>query len=144
MNLNTTSVRRANSIAFDVREAGRNVEVNGKKVNQPGTLKSVKAIGWYIEEYGIAQISMNLTNINITPVHIAFDEVCKSAEKRGIRVTGSELVGLIPLKAMTDAGKYFLKKQKRSTGVSEKELIRIAVKSMGWTSCLILNRKKKL
>lgn len=131
VNLNTTSVRRANSIAFDVREAGRNVEVNGKKVNQPGTLKSVKAIGWYIEEYGIAQISMNLTNINITPVHIAFDEVCKSAEKRGIRVTGSELVGLIPLKAMTDAGKYFLKKQKRSIGVSEKELIRIAIKSMG-------------
>lgn len=131
VNLNTTSTRRANAIAFDVREAGRNIEVDGKKVNQPGTLKSVKAIGWFIEEYGVAQISMNLTNINITPVHIAFDEVCKKATERGIRVTGSELVGLIPLKAMTDAGKYFLLKQQRSTGVSEKELIKIAIKSMG-------------
>ncbi len=131
INLNTTSTRRANAIAFDVREAGRNVEENGVKVNKPGTFKSVKAIGWYIEEYGIAQISMNLTNINITPVHIAFDEVCKRAEARGIRVTGSELVGLVPLKSLTDAGKYFLKKQQRSTGVSEKELIKIAVKSMG-------------
>lgn len=131
INLNTTSTRRANAIAFDVREAGRNVEIDGKKVNQPGTLKSVKAIGWYIEEYGVAQISMNLTNINITPVHVAFDEVCTRATARGIRVTGSELVGLIPLKAMTDAGKYFLRKQKRSTGVSEKELIKIAIKSMG-------------
>jgi len=131
VNLNTTSTRRANAIAFDVREAGRTVEVDGKKVNQPGTLKSVKAIGWFIEEYGVAQISMNLTNINITPVHIAFDEVCKKATARGIRVTGSELVGLIPLKAMTDAGKYFLLKQQRSTGVSEKELIKIAIKSMG-------------
>jgi len=131
INLNTTSTRRANAIAFDVREAGRNVEVDGKKVNQPGTLKSVKAIGWFIEEYGVAQISMNLTNINITPVHIAFDEVCTKATARGIRVTGSELVGLIPLKAMTDAGRYFLQKQQRSTGVSEKELIRIAIKSMG-------------
>lgn len=131
INLNTTSTRRANAIAFDVREAGRNIEVDGKKINQPGTLKSVKAIGWFIEEYGVAQISMNLTNINITPVHIAFDEVCSKATARGIRVTGSELVGLIPLKAMTDAGKYFLQKQHRSTGVSEKELIRIAIKSMG-------------
>lgn len=131
INLNTSSTRRANAIAFDVREAGRNIEVDGKKVNQPGTLKSVKAIGWFIEEYGVAQISMNLTNINITPVHIAFDEVCTKATARGIRVTGSELVGLIPLKAMTDAGRYFLQKQKRSTGVSEKELIKIAVKSMG-------------
>lgn len=131
INLNTTSTRRANAIAFDVREAGRNVEIDGKKVNQPGTLKSVKAIGWYIEEYGVAQISMNLTNINTTPVHVAFDEVCTRATARGIRVTGSELVGLIPLKAMTDAGKYFLRKQKRSTGVSEKELIKIAIKSMG-------------
>ncbi len=131
INLNTTSTRRANAIAFDVREAGRTVEENGVKVNKPGTLKSVKAIGWYIEEYGVAQISMNLTNLNITPVHIAFDEVCRKAEARGIRVTGSELVGLVPLKAMTDAGKYFLRKQKRSVGVPEKELIRIAVKSMG-------------
>jgi glutamate formiminotransferase / formiminotetrahydrofolate cyclodeaminase len=131
INLNTTSTRRANAIAFDVREAGRNIEVEGKKINQPGTLKSVKAIGWYIEEYGVAQISMNLTNINTTPVHVAFDEVCNKATARGIRVTGSELVGLIPLKAMTDAGKYFLQKQQRSTGVSEKELIKIAIKSMG-------------
>lgn len=131
VNLNTTSVRRANAIAFDVREAGRTVVENGVKVNKPGSLKSVKAIGWYIEEYGIAQISINLTNINVTPVHIAFDEVCKKADARGIRVTGSELVGLIPLKAMTDAGKYFLRKQHRSVGVSEKELIKIAVKSLG-------------
>ncbi|NOT52075.1 MAG: glutamate formimidoyltransferase [Chitinophagaceae bacterium] len=131
INLNTTSTRRANAIAFDVREAGRTVEENGVKVNKPGSLKSVKAIGWFIEEYGVAQISINLTNINITPVHIAFDEVCKKADKRGIRVTGSELVGLIPLKAMLDAGKYFLRKQQRSTGVSDKELIRIAVKSLG-------------
>ena len=131
VNLNTTSVRRANAIAFDVREAGRTVEENGVKVNKPGSLRAVKAIGWFIEEYGIAQISINLTNINITPVHIAFDEVCKKAEARGIRVTGSELVGLIPLKAMLDAGKYFLRKQKRSVGVSEKELIRIAIISMG-------------
>jgi glutamate formiminotransferase / formiminotetrahydrofolate cyclodeaminase len=143
VNLNTTSTRRANSIAFDVREAGRVKregnpftgkivnDANGKPVFIPGSLKCVKAIGWYIEEYGVAQISMNLTNINVTPVHIAFDEVCKKATERGIRVTGSELVGLIPLKAMLDAGKYFLKKQQRSTGVSEKELIKIAVKSMG-------------
>lgn len=139
VNLNTTSTRRANAIAFDVREAGRVKKENGKTVldekgkpvNIPGSLKSVKAIGWFIEEYGVAQISINLTNINITPVHIAFDEVCKKADARGIRVTGSELVGLIPLKAMTDAGKYFLRKQKRSVGVSEKELIKIAVKSMG-------------
>ena len=136
INLNTTSTRRANAIAFDVREAGRNVVDSsagseGVKVNKPGTLKSVKAIGWFIEEYGVAQISMNLTNINVVPVHIAFDEVCKKADARGIRVTGSELVGLVPLKSLTDAGKYFLQKQKRSTGVSEKELIKIAVKSMG-------------
>jgi len=143
VNLNTTSTRRANSIAFDVREAGRVMregdKVTGKIITNPdgspksipGTLKSVKAIGWYIEEYGIAQISMNLTNINIASVHAAFDEVCNKAQQRGIRVTGSELVGLIPLKSLLDAGKYFLRKQQRSTGVSEKELIKIAVKSMG-------------
>ena len=132
VNLNTTSTRRANAIAFDVREAGRTVnDESGKPKNIPGSLKAVKAIGWYIEEYGIAQISMNLTNIEITPVHKAFDEVCDKANARGIRVTGSELVGLIPLKAMLDAGKYFLRKQQRSVGVSEKELIRIAIKSMG-------------
>lgn len=143
VNLNTTSTRRANAIAFDVRERGRVKregdpltgkivkDESGKPVYTPGTLKEVKAIGWFIEEYGVAQISMNLTNISVTPVHIAFDEVCKSAESRGIRVTGSELVGLIPLNAMLDAGRYFLKKQKRSIGVSDKELIKIAVKSMG-------------
>ncbi len=143
INLNTTSTRRANSIAFDVREAGRVVRegntltgkivlnADGTPKSIPGTLKSVKAIGWYIEEYGVCQISMNLTNINITPVHIAFDEVCKKATERGIRVTGSELVGLIPLKSLLDAGIYFLKKQQRSIGVSESELIKIAVKSMG-------------
>jgi glutamate formiminotransferase/formiminotetrahydrofolate cyclodeaminase len=143
VNLNTTSTRRANSIAFDVREAGRvkreGDPINGKIVNDangnpvsiPGSLKSVKAIGWFIEEYGVAQISMNLTNINITPLHIAFDEVCKKATERGIRVTGSELVGLVPLKSLLDAGRYFLQKQQRSTGVSEKELIKIAIKTMG-------------
>jgi len=143
VNLNTTSTRRANSIAFDVREAGRVLregdpingkiitDENGKPISVPGTLKFVKAIGWYIEEYGIAQISMNLTNIEVTPVHKAFDEVCNKAAERGMRVTGSELVGLIPLKSMLDAGKYFLLKQQRSVGVSEKELIKIAIKSMG-------------
>ncbi|MCX6292282.1 MAG: glutamate formimidoyltransferase [Bacteroidetes bacterium] len=131
-NLNTTSVRRANSVAFDVRENGRKIKnAKGEEVIQPGACKSVKAIGWFIEEYGIAQVSMNLTNISITPVHIAFDECVKSAHARGMRVTGSELVGLIPLKAMLDAGKYFLQKQRRSTGVSEKELIRMAIKSLG-------------
>jgi len=143
VNLNTTSVRRANSIAFDVREAGRVKRegdpingvivqgVNGDPVMLPGTLKSVKAIGWFIEEYGIAQISMNLTNISVTPLHIAFDEVCRKAEARGIRVTGSELVGLVPLQSLLDAGRYFLKKQNRSAGVSEKELIRMAILTMG-------------
>jgi glutamate formiminotransferase / formiminotetrahydrofolate cyclodeaminase len=140
INLNTTSTRRANAVAFDVREAGRtkkdekgNVvkDTKGEPIVIPGSLKSVKAIGWFIEEYGVAQISMNLTNVAITPVHIAFDEVCKRAEARGLRVTGSELVGLIPLNSLLDAGKYFLEKQKRSIGVSEKELIKIAVKSLG-------------
>ena len=143
INLNTTSTRRANAIAFDVRERGRRQregdpptgkmlkDKKGNPVMIPGTLKSVKAIGWFIEEYGVAQISMNLTNISVTPVHVAFDEVCKKAEARGIRVTGSELVGLVPLGAMLDAGRYFLRKQQRSTGVSDRELIKIAVKSMG-------------
>lgn len=143
INLNTTSTRRANAIAFDVRERGRvkrkGDPLTGEIVKNadgspemiPGTLKEVKAIGWYIEEYGVAQISMNLTNIRITPVHVAFDEVCKKAAERGIRVSGSELVGLVPLHAMLEAGRYFLKKQKRSTGVSDSELIKIAVKSMG-------------
>jgi glutamate formiminotransferase/formiminotetrahydrofolate cyclodeaminase len=143
INLNTTSTRRANAIAFDVRERGRvkregnpvtgNIvkDEEGNPVMIPGTLKAVKAIGWFIEEYGVAQISMNLTNISVTPVHIAFDEVCRKAEARGIRVTGSELVGLIPLSAMLDAGRYFLRKQQRSTGISDGELIKIAVVSMG-------------
>jgi glutamate formiminotransferase/formiminotetrahydrofolate cyclodeaminase len=132
VNLNTTSTRRANAIAFDVREKGRDIiGKEGEKINMPGTLKSVKAIGWYIEEYGIAQISMNLTNISVTPVHIAFDEVCRKADARGLRVTGSELVGLIPLNSMLDAGRYFLEKQHRSCGVSDEELIKIAVSSLG-------------
>lgn len=143
INLNTTSTRRANAIAFDVRERGRVrreghpltgkivKDREGKPVMIPGSLKSVKAIGWFIEEYGVAQISMNLTNISVTPIHVAFDEVCKRAEARGIRVTGSELVGLVPLGAMLDAGRYFLRKQQRSLGVSDRELIKIAVKSMG-------------
>lgn len=143
VNLNTTSTRRANAIAYDVREKGRKKRegnpVTGKLVKDekgnpvwiPGSLKCVKGIGWFIEEFGIAQISMNLTNISVTPVHVAFDEACKKATERGIRVTGSEIVGVVPLKAMLDAGKYFLKKQNRSLGVSDKELIKIAVKSMG-------------
>jgi glutamate formiminotransferase / formiminotetrahydrofolate cyclodeaminase len=140
VNLNTTSTRRANAVAFDVREAGRpkkdeqgNVvkDSDGKPVTIPGTLKCVKAIGWFIEEYGVAQISMNLTNIRVTPLHVAFDEACRAATARGLRVTGSELVGLVPLAAMLEAGRYFLRKQKRSVGVSEKELIKIAVRSLG-------------
>lgn len=143
VNLNTTSVRRANSVAFDVREAGRVlregdpltgkmvVDEKGEPIRVPGTLKKVRAIGWFIEEYGIAQISMNLTDITVTPVHVAFDEVCEKARERGLRVTGSELVGLIPLESMLEAGRYFLRKQQRSTGVSDAELIRIAVKSLG-------------
>ena len=143
VNLNTTSTRRANAIAFDVRERGRAKreghpltgkiirDGQGEPVMIPGTLKAVKAIGWYIEEYGVAQISMNLTNISVTPVHVAFDEVAEKARARGVRVTGSELVGLVPLRAMLDAGRYFLKKQNRSVGVSDEELIKIAVKSMG-------------
>ena len=143
VNLNTTSTRRANAIAFDVREKGRIKrdgdsltgaivrDENGHPVWEPGTLKSVKAIGWFIEEYGVAQISMNLTNISVAPVHVAFDEVYKKANERGVRVTGSELVGLIPLGAMLDAGRYFLKKQRRSTGIADREIIKIAVKSLG-------------
>lgn len=156
VNLNTTSTRRANSIAFDVREAGRvlregdsltgkiMLDENGKPKSIPGSLKSVKAIGWYIQEYGIAQISMNLTNIHITSLHKAFDEVCTKAYERGIRVTGSELVGLVPLKSLLDAGKYFLEKQQRSTGVSEKELIKIAVKSMGLDELSPFNPEDKI
>jgi glutamate formiminotransferase / formiminotetrahydrofolate cyclodeaminase len=145
INLNTTSTRRANAIAFDVRESGRKIQnEKGEEIVQPGTLKSVKAIGWFIEEYGVAQISMNLTNVNITPIHIAFDEVCKKANERGVRVTGSELVGLIPLKSLLDAGRYFLEKQQRSIGVSEKELIHIAVKSLGLDELSEFEPEKKI
>ena len=152
VNLNTTSTRRANSVAFDLRENGRVKEVNGKKVldengvevREPGLLKSVKAIGWYIEEYGIAQISMNLTNISVTPLHIAFDTAVERAHARGMRVTGSELVGLVPLKSMLDAGKYFLGKQRRSKGVSEEELIKIAIKSMGLDDLAPFDPQKKI
>lgn len=143
INLNTTSTRRANAVAFDIREKGRPMregnpitgkivkDEHGNPVNIPGSLKACKAIGWFIEEYGIAQVSINLTNISITPVHVAFEESSKKAAERGMRVSGSEIVGLAPLKVFTDAGKYFLRKQKRSVGVSEAELIKIAVKSMG-------------
>lgn len=143
VNLNSTSTRRANSIAFDIREAGRTkregnpitgkpvLDEHGEPVRIPGKLKAVKGIGWYIEEYGIAQISYNLTNISITSMHEVFDESCKAAIERGLRVTGSELVGLVPLNAMLDAADYFLKKQERSLGISEKEKIKIAVKSLG-------------
>ena len=143
VNLNTTSTRRANAIAFDVREKGRQKRAgdslggpvvkdeNGNEVWEPGSLKCVKGIGWFIEEYGVAQISMNLTNISVTPVHVAFDEVCRKAEARGVRVTGSELVGLIPLAAVLDAGRHYLRRQQRSLGVCDAELIKIAVKSMG-------------
>ena len=156
VNLNSTSTRRANSIAFDIREAGRIkregnpiigkkvIDASGEPVRIPGKLKAVKGIGWYIEEYGIAQISYNLTNISITPMHIAFDETCKSANKRGLRVTGSELIGLIPLKAMLDAGDFYLKKQQRSLGISEAEKIKIAVKSLGLDDLKPFNPKEKI
>lgn len=142
-NLNTTSTRRANAIAFDVREKGRPMregnpivgkiikDENGEPVMKPGTLKACKAIGWFIDEYGIAQVSMNLTNLSITPLHIAFDEVCRAADARGVRVTGTEIVGLVPKKVLVDAGRHFLHKQQRSKGVTEKELVRIAIESMG-------------
>ena len=156
VNLNTTSVRRANSIAFDVREQGRVKrkgnpitgeivrDKDGEALRVPGTCKSVKGIGWFIEEYGIAQVSMNLTNISVTPVHVAFEECRKSAERRGMRVTGSEVVGLMPLKVMLDAGRYFLKKQNRSVGVSDDELIKIAVKSMGMDDLAPFDPQKKI
>jgi glutamate formiminotransferase/formiminotetrahydrofolate cyclodeaminase len=156
INLNTTSVNKANSIAFDVREKGRVkreghpvtgkpvLDEKGNKVYEPGLLKSVKAIGWYIEEYGIAQISMNLTDIDVTPVHVAFDTVCERAQAHGLRVTGSELVGVIPLKAILDAGKYFLKKQGRSTGIADSEIIKIAVKSLGLDELKPFDPKKNI
>lgn len=156
INLNTTSVFKANSVAFDVREKGRVkreghpvtgkpvLDKDGNKVYEPGLLKSVKAIGWYIEEYGVAQISMNLTDISVTPVHVAFDTVCERATANGLRVTGSELVGVMPLKAILDAGKYFLKKQGRSTGISDAEIIKIAVKSLGLDELKPFDPKKNI
>ncbi|MCK6690688.1 MAG: glutamate formimidoyltransferase [Thermoanaerobaculia bacterium] len=154
VNLNTTSTRRANSVAFDVRELGRVLndpasgkplkDATGEPLRQPGTLKGVKGIGWYIEEYGIAQISMNITDIRATPLHIAFEECCKSADRRGMRVTGSELVGLVPLNVMLEAGRYFLKKQQRSAGVSEEELIKIAVKTMGLDELAPFDPQRKI
>jgi len=144
-NLNTTSTRRANSVAFDVREAGRKVtNQNGEEIHQAGSCKAVKAIGWFIEEYGVAQVSMNLTDITQTPIHKAFDECVESAHRRGMRITGSELVGLIPLQSMLDAGAYFLTKQKRSIGVSESELIKIAIKSMGLDELTPFNPQERI
>lgn len=156
VNLNTVSTRLANAIAFDVREAGRIKRIghpvlgeivndeNGEPVRIPGTLKSVKAVGWFIEEYGFAQISMNLTNIAVTPLHKAFDEVVRAAQERGIRVTGSELVGLVPLQAMLDAGRHFLEKMGRSAGVSDEELITTAVRSMGLAELAPFDPQKKI
>lgn len=155
-NLNTTSTRRANAIAFDVREKGRPVREGGSPVGkplkdehgntlmQPGTLKATKAIGWFIEEYGIAQVSMNITDISVTPLHVAFDEVCRKADARGVRVTGTEIVGLVPKRALVEAGKYFLRKQQRSTGISEREIIRIAIKSMGLDDLKPFNPDEKV
>ncbi len=155
-NLNTTSTRRANAIAFDVREKGRPMregnsvvgkilkDENGKTIMKPGTLKACKAIGWYIDEYQIAQVSMNLTNISITPLHVAFDEVCRAAQARGLRVTGTEIVGLIPKRALIEAGRYFLEKQQRSTGIAESEIIRIAIKSMGLDDLKPFNPEEKV
>ena len=155
VNLNTTSTRRANSIAFDIREAGRIKREGGKldgkiikdkkgnPLREPGMFKSVKGIGWFIKEYNIAQISYNLTDINVSPLHLVFDKTCEQATKKGIRVTGSELIGLVPKKVLIDAGEYFLKKQKRSLGVPESEIINIAVKSLGLDDLFDFNPKRK-
>ena len=155
-NLNTTSTRRANAIAFDVREKGRPMreggkpsgkpmkDENGKPIMIPGTLKGTKAIGWYIEDYGIAQVSMNITSIKVAPVHLCFDEVCRCAANRGIRVTGCEIVGLIPKSVLIDAGKYYLAKQKRSLGISEDEIMKVAIKSMGLDDLKPFNPKEKV
>jgi glutamate formiminotransferase/formiminotetrahydrofolate cyclodeaminase len=154
VNLNTTSVRRANSVAFDVREKGRVLndpktgkpmkDADGEPLREPGLLKGVKAIGWYIEEYGIAQISMNITDVNATPLHLAFEACLQSADRRGMRVTGSELVGLVPLEVMLEAGRYFLKKQQRSVGVPESEILKIAVKSMGLDELVPFDPQQKI
>lgn len=155
-NLNTTSTRRANAIAFDVREKGRPERIgnpitgeikrgaDGKPVMRPGTLKGTKAIGWYIKEYGIAQVSMNITDINATPLHAAFDEVCRCAEARGVRVTGTEIVGLVPERALIDAGKHFLRKQHRSTGIPKEDILNITIKSMGLSDLRPFEPKDKV
>ena len=155
-NLNTTSTRRANAIAFDVREKGRPVREGGKltgkplkdeqgrPIMQPGTLPGTKAIGWFIDEYGIAQVSMNITDIARVPLHVAFDEVCRAARERGLRVTGTEIVGLVPKRTLIDAGKYFLHKQQRSAGIPDEEIIRIAVKSMGLDELKPFDAKEKV
>lgn len=155
-NLNTTSTRRAMAVAFDVREKGRPAREGGsltgkiikdeagKTVWIPGTLKGCKAIGWFIEEYGIAQVSMNITDMNVTPLHVAFEEVCRAAAARGLRVTGTEIVGLVPKRVLVDAGKFYLEKQQRSLGVPEEELIKIAVKSLGLNDLKPFNPKEKV
>ncbi len=155
-NLNTTSTRRAMAIAFDVREKGRKAreggsltgkllkDENGKQIWIPGTLKGCKAIGWYIDEYGIAQVSMNITDINVTPLHVAFEEVCRAAAARGIRVTGTEIVGLVPRQVLMEAGKYYLEKQQRSLGISEEEILKIAVKSLSLEDLKPFNAKEKV
>ena len=155
-NLNTTSTRRANAIAFDVREKGRparegnpitgkvKLDENGQKIMIPGTLKGTKGIGWYIEEYGIAQVSMNITNINVTPLHVAFDEVCRCAQNRGVRVTGTEIVGLVPERTLLEAGRYFLEKQQRSTGIPKEDIIKIAIKSLGLSDLKPFNPREKV
>ena len=155
-NLNTTSTRRANAIAFDVREKGRPQreggkpsgkimkDANGNTIMIPGTLKGTKAIGWYIEDYGIAQVSMNITSIKVAPVHLCFDEVCRCAANHGLRVTGCEIVGLIPKSVLIDAGKYYLAKQQRSLGVSEDEIMKVAIKSMGLDDLKPFDPKEKV
>lgn len=155
-NLNTTSTRRANAIAFDVREKGRPQREGGKPngkpmkdaqgntIMLPGTLKATKAIGWFIDEYGIAQVSMNITDVSTTPLHVAFDEVCRAAAARGVRVTGTEIVGLVPKRTLIDAGKHYLRKQQRSVGISEDEIIKIAVKSMGLDELKPFARDEKI
>lgn len=155
-NLNSTSTRRANAIAFDVREKGRplregdaltgkiKTDEQGQPVMQPGTLKGTKAIGWYIDEYKIAQVSMNITDINATPLHVAFDEVCRCAQNRGVRITGTEIVGLIPKRTLIEAGKYFLEKQQRSTGIPETDIIDIAIRSMGLSDLKTFNPREKV
>ena len=155
-NLNSTSTRRANAIAFDVREKGRplregdaltgkiKTDEQGQPIMQPGTLKGTKAIGWYIDEYKIAQVSMNITDINATPLHVAFDEVCRCAQNRGVRITGTEIVGLIPKRTLIEAGKYFLEKQQRSTGIPETDIIDIAIRSMGLSDLKPFNPREKV